>query len=514
MLKVHLWFYLLKKKNSSKWNVQAVYSISLHLKDKELLQKIKSFFGNAGSITSQSKNSIQYRVTFWADLQNFIIPHFLKYPLLTQKKADFILFKQVLDIINNKDHLSLEGLQKIVNLKASLNKGLSEELKRAYPNTIPTERPQIFDQKIFDPYWLAGFTSGEGCFGLNFFKSTTKLGETVRLKFYISQHNRDEANCMINFIWMNKPNKLTVQQSELENFKAIKVSLNKGLFSDLETTFSILTLIKIPLINNPYPNWLGKFISRDGYLLENTRNSEKYHWKTSYIRLILSQHCRDKFFLKNFILALFIIFYFYLEGFIDNFILLSVLPIKTYENADTKKLQILKENRKKSGVYKWVNNINKKTYIGISVNLSRRLAEYFSLPWLLKNRMLISKALIKYGYSQFSLEILEYCKPKECLEREQHYIDLLKPEYNILKVAGSLLGFKHLEATKIRMKGRKISAETRAKLSVANRGKPSQQKHDKKSQQLWKMKIILCMVKPFQTKHELKCLKLKKVKIT
>jgi protein-arginine kinase len=116
------------------------------------LEKIKSFFGNAGSITSQSKNSIQYRVTSSADLQKFIIPHFLKHPLLTQKKADFILFKQVLDIINNKDHLSIEGLQKIVNLKASLNKGLSEELKRAFPNTIPTERPEIFDQKIFDPY--------------------------------------------------------------------------------------------------------------------------------------------------------------------------------------------------------------------------------------------------------------------------------------------------------------------------------------------------------------------------
>ncbi|KAF3937050.1 hypothetical protein ABW19_dt0203323 [Dactylella cylindrospora] len=85
--------------------------------------------------------------------------------------------------------------------------------------------------------------------------------------------------------------------------------------------------------------------------------------------------------------------------------------------------------------------------------------------------MLINKALIKYGYSQFSLEILEYCKPKECLEREQYYIDFLKPEYNILKVAGSLLGFKHLEATKAIMKGRKVSAETRAKLSEANTGK-------------------------------------------
>ena len=48
----------------------------------------------------------------------------------------------------------------------------------------------------------------------------------------------------------------------------------------------------------------------------------------------------------------------------------------------------------------------------------------------------------------FMLEILEYCDPDMVIEREQYYIDTLKPEYNILKTAGSLKGFKHSEATK------------------------------------------------------------------
>lgn len=56
---------------------------------------------------------------------------------------------------------------------------------------------------------------------------------------------------------------------------------------------------------------------------------------------------------------------------------------------------------------------------------------------------LIARALIKYGYSNFQLEILEYCEPSNCIDREQYYIDLLKPEYNILKTAGSKLGSKH-----------------------------------------------------------------------
>ena len=49
-----------------------------------------------------------------------------KYPLLTQKAADFILFKQVLDLIKEKDNLSIEGISKIINIKASMNLGISE----------------------------------------------------------------------------------------------------------------------------------------------------------------------------------------------------------------------------------------------------------------------------------------------------------------------------------------------------------------------------------------------------
>jgi len=41
--------------------------------------------------------------------------------------------------------------------------------------------------------------------------------------------------------------------------------------------------------------------------------------------------------------------------------------------------------------------------------------------------MVINKALLKYGYSQFKLEILEYCGPKELAIREQYYMDQLCP---------------------------------------------------------------------------------------
>jgi group I intron endonuclease len=70
--------------------------------------------------------------------------------------------------------------------------------------------------------------------------------------------------------------------------------------------------------------------------------------------------------------------------------------------------------------------------------------------------MIILKTLIKYGYSNFKVEILEFCNKDEVLAREQHYLDLLKPEYNILTAAGSSLGYKHSEETKVKMKTRNI----------------------------------------------------------
>lgn len=126
-----------------------------------------------------------------------------------------------------------------------------------------------------------------------------------------------------------------------------------------------------------------------------------------------------------------------------NYSTSSVYPEKSYSNADVQKIEIFKDNRNKSGVYRWTNLKNGKSYVGSAVDLSKRLYIYYNLNLLEKSKMAIAKAILKYGYSSFKLEILEYCDPKDCLKREQYYIDLLNPEYNILKTAGSSFGYKH-----------------------------------------------------------------------
>jgi hypothetical protein len=107
------------------------------------LELINLSLGGVGYIANQGKYGILYQVTSLQDLTNVIIPHFEKYPLITQKKADFELFKRVVDIMNRKGHLTSDGLQEIVNIRASINLGLSEDLKAAFPDTIPVTRPLV-----------------------------------------------------------------------------------------------------------------------------------------------------------------------------------------------------------------------------------------------------------------------------------------------------------------------------------------------------------------------------------
>lgn len=113
--------------------------------------------------------------------------------------------------------------------------------------------------------------------------------------------------------------------------------------------------------------------------------------------------------------------------------------------------------------------MDKKSYVGSSVNIERRMRGYFSISFL-ETQIKVSKSyiyrsLLKYGYSNFSLEILEYCDPdkKVLINREQYYIDLLEPDYNLLKKAGSLLGFKHSEETIEKFKARTRTDQQKTK---------------------------------------------------
>lgn len=77
-----------------------------------------------------------------------------------------------------------------------------------------------------------------------------------------------------------------------------------------------------------------------------------------------------------------------------------------------------------------------------------RILDYFDNHTLNSNGSLIYKAILKYGYDNFTFQILEYCPIQDLMEREQYYLDTVQPEYNILKFARSSRGYKHTEVSK------------------------------------------------------------------
>jgi hypothetical protein len=98
-----------------------------------------------GKITkNKTKNSVHYEVRSLKELTKVVITHFDKYPLITQKRGDYELFKLAVNKMNNKEHLTLEGIQQIVNIKSSMNKNyLSDSLIITFPNISPVLRPLV-----------------------------------------------------------------------------------------------------------------------------------------------------------------------------------------------------------------------------------------------------------------------------------------------------------------------------------------------------------------------------------
>jgi hypothetical protein len=114
------------------------------------LNGIQAYFNGIGNFYTHGKDGVQYLVSSVNDLSK-IVDHFDKYPLVTEKQADFFIFKQILEIIKCKDHLTIEGLKKIINLRASMNNGLPVLLKVSFPKTIPVKRRFVQNPQILDP---------------------------------------------------------------------------------------------------------------------------------------------------------------------------------------------------------------------------------------------------------------------------------------------------------------------------------------------------------------------------
>ena len=146
------------KSSNKKYYVSPHIYLGLHKKDITILKLIIKNLGVGRINYKHGSTSVQLDVGSLHEIET-LIAFFDKYSLVSKKKADFHLFKEIINIIKMKEHLTDEGLEKIVALKASMNLGLSQKLKVAFSYVVPINRPIVKIPDNFNPFWLAGFAS-------------------------------------------------------------------------------------------------------------------------------------------------------------------------------------------------------------------------------------------------------------------------------------------------------------------------------------------------------------------
>lgn len=129
----------------------------------------------------------------------------------------------------------------------------------------------------------------------------------------------------------------------------------------------------------------------------------------------------------------------------------------------------------KSGVYRILNTINGKCYIGSAVNIVNRWCEHRKGIKAKSHSQKLQNAFNKYGEDNFVFSIIERCAVEELLSREQYWIDHLdsyKNGYNTRPKAESSLCFNHSKQTKKKMseprKEMRRSEETKLKISQSH----------------------------------------------
>jgi hypothetical protein len=221
-----------KKKSGTGWKIQPLFTIGLDPKDLDLLVQIKAYF-KVGKIYTSARGIVYYTVGSTKDIIKYILPHFDKYNLVTLKNKDYLVFKNIVLLMEKGEHKSLSGLLKIFSLRAILNKGLPSFIKAEYPNITPAVEPELKLSNYLNSHWLSGFITAEGSFFISIYSNEKrKAGYAVSLVFSLSQDLRDLEllNRLVNYlgcgIVREHPNRntaeLIITKNEDINLKLIK----------------------------------------------------------------------------------------------------------------------------------------------------------------------------------------------------------------------------------------------------------------------------------------------------
>lgn len=170
--------------------ITSSFKIAQDFKDIDIQYSQKNYF-KVGQITIH-KYEARLEIMGFKNAIQYVIPHFDKYSQITQKQADYILWKNIIMFQNSKQHFTNDGFVQCLSFKASLNKGQNDTLKTLYPAIIPISRPIVQLPDTINTYWLSGFTAGVGSFMIIIRKHSTCItGYQVQAVFNINLHSKD-----------------------------------------------------------------------------------------------------------------------------------------------------------------------------------------------------------------------------------------------------------------------------------------------------------------------------------
>jgi hypothetical protein len=99
------------------------FILSQHNLDQEFMKSLVEYLGCGYIKKYKNKSWVEFVVAKSKDVNNIIIPLFIKYPLQGTKKLDFADFVKVAELMKVKAHLTKDGIEKIQVIKKGMNKG-------------------------------------------------------------------------------------------------------------------------------------------------------------------------------------------------------------------------------------------------------------------------------------------------------------------------------------------------------------------------------------------------------
>jgi len=122
------------KRHKFGWEIRPSFSVSQNSDRANVLTMFQKHFRCGAIRPDRSDKTLKFETRSISDLVKKVVPHFEQYPLLSSKNNDFEMFAEICRMMNQREHLTKEGFERILGLASRINpsgkkKFLRQEVK-------------------------------------------------------------------------------------------------------------------------------------------------------------------------------------------------------------------------------------------------------------------------------------------------------------------------------------------------------------------------------------------------